>query len=96
MSPSQLRRFLFGCFVLSGFSGLVYQIVWVRLALASFGVITPFASVVVSVFMLGLALGRACNGGKAVSHERTVMKRLRSEAAAFDARGEANPKGEKR
>ena len=53
----QLRRVLFGFFVLSGFSGLLYQIVWVRMALASFGVITPFASVVVSVFMLGLALG---------------------------------------
>ncbi|MDE0925345.1 hypothetical protein, partial [Aurantimonas coralicida] len=46
--------------------------------------------------MLGLALGRACNGGKAVSHERTVMKRLRNEAAGFDARGEANPEGEHR
>jgi spermidine synthase len=65
VSPSQLRRFLFGCFVLSGFSGLVYQIVWVRLALASFGVITPFASVVVSVFMLGLALGTWA-GGRAI------------------------------
>jgi len=52
-----LRRFAFACFVLSGFAGLVYQIVWVRMALASFGVITPFASAVVSIFMLGLALG---------------------------------------
>ena len=53
---------LFSCFVLSGFAGLVYQIVWVRMALASFGVITPFASVVVSVFMLGLALGTFWGG----------------------------------
>ena len=52
-----LRRTLFLFFVFSGFSGLLYQIVWVRMALAAFGVITPFASVVVSVFMLGLALG---------------------------------------
>ena len=52
------------CFVLSGFAGLVYQIVWVRMALASFGVITPFASVVVSVFMLGLALGTWWGGQK--------------------------------
>jgi len=62
----RLRRFLFGCFLLSGFSGLVDQIVWVRLALASFGVITPFASVVVSVFMLGLALG-TWGGGRMVA-----------------------------
>ena len=59
-----LGRSLFLCFVLSGFAGLVYQIVWVRMALASFGVITPFASVVVSVFMLGLALGTWWGGQK--------------------------------
>ena len=60
--PTKLRRVLFGCFVLSGFTGLVYQIVWVRLALASFGVITPFVSVVVSVFMLGLGVGSWAGG----------------------------------
>jgi spermidine synthase len=63
---NHLKRALFGFFVLSGFSGLVYQIVWVRMALASFGVITPFASVVVSVFMLGLALGTWFGGRWAV------------------------------
>jgi spermidine synthase len=62
LKSSQLKRAQFGFFVLSGFSGLVYQIVWVRMALASFGVITPFASVVVSVFMLGLALGTWLGG----------------------------------
>lgn len=36
--------------------------------------------------MFGLALGRACNGGKPVRHERTVMTRLRNEAASIDAR----------
>ena len=44
-------------FFCSGFCGLLYQIVWVRLAFASFGVNTPVLSVVISVFMLGLALG---------------------------------------
>lgn len=34
--------------------------------------------------MLGLALGRACNGGKPLAHEETVLARLRSEAATFD------------
>jgi len=61
LSP-RIRRLLFVCFLLSGFAGLVDQIVWVRAALASFGVITPFASVVVSVFMLGLALGTWLGG----------------------------------
>ena len=36
--------------------------------------------------MFGLALGRACNAGKPVSHERTVMTRLKNEAAAIDER----------
>lgn len=52
-----LRNKLFGLFFLSGFCGLLYQVVWVRLAFAHFGVITPVLSVIVSVFMLGLSVG---------------------------------------
>lgn len=47
--------FLF--FVASGFAGLVYEVVWLRLAMASFGVTTPLVSIVLSVFMAGLAVG---------------------------------------
>jgi spermidine synthase len=47
--------FLF--FFVSGFCSLVYQVVWLRLAMAAFGVTTPFVSIVLSVFMTGLALG---------------------------------------
>jgi spermidine synthase len=53
---------LFLLFFASGFCGLVYQTVWMRLALASFGVITPVVSVVLSVFMLGLGLGSWAGG----------------------------------
>lgn len=35
--------------------------------------------------MLGLALGRATNGGKPLGHESRVLTRLRSDAAALDA-----------
>jgi spermidine synthase len=35
----------------------VYQVVWLRLGMAAFGVTTPFVSIVLSVFMAGLALG---------------------------------------
>jgi spermidine synthase len=55
-------RLLFEFFFISGFCGLLYQVVWLRLAFASFGVITPVISVVISVFMLGLALGSAVAG----------------------------------
>lgn len=47
----------FGFFVISGFCGLVYEVVWLRLAMASFGVTTALASIVISMFMAGLGLG---------------------------------------
>jgi predicted membrane-bound spermidine synthase len=61
MSTTQ-KRIFFLLFLLSGFSGLVYQVVWLRLAFAGFGVLTPVVSVVLSVFMAGLALGSVVGG----------------------------------
>lgn len=63
VADKNLSVIIFGLFVVSGFCGLLYQIVWLRIAFASFGVITPVLSVVVSVFMLGLAVG-SWMGGK--------------------------------
>jgi predicted MFS family arabinose efflux permease len=56
------RRALFSLFFISGFCSLVYQVVWTRMAFASFGIITPVLSVVLSIFMLGLALGSWLGG----------------------------------
>jgi spermidine synthase len=68
-APSNLSQFtrslLFVLFFLSGFSGLVYQVLWVRMAFASFGIIIQVLSIVVSVFMLGLSLG-AWAGGRSI------------------------------
>ncbi|PYV37921.1 MAG: hypothetical protein DMG06_26855, partial [Acidobacteria bacterium] len=64
--PARRHKLLFLLFFISGFCGLLYQVIWVRLAFASFGVITPVLSVVVSVFMLGLSLG-SWAGGKLVA-----------------------------
>jgi spermidine synthase len=50
-------RWYFGFFVVSGFCGLVYEVVWLRLAMASFGVTTALVSIVISMFMTGLGLG---------------------------------------
>lgn len=50
-------NWFFVFFLLSGFCGLVYQVVWLRIAMAAFGVTTPMVSIVLSVFMAGLALG---------------------------------------
>src|SRR5579871_2751197 len=71
--------FLF--FFLSGFSSLVYQVVWTRLAFASFGIITPVLSVVIAVFMLGLSIG-SWAGGKFVA---TFVRRTGLSAAIFYA-----------
>jgi spermidine synthase len=53
----RLKPVLFLLFFISGFCSLLYQVVWLRLAFASFGIVTPVLSLVLSVFMLGLALG---------------------------------------
>jgi spermidine synthase len=53
---------IFILFFCSGFSSLIYQVVWLRMAFAHFGIITPVLSVVVSVFMLGLGVGSLVAG----------------------------------
>ncbi len=60
----------FAFFFLSGFCGLVYQVVWLRMAMADFGVTTPLVSIVLSVFMAGLALG-SWGAGRFVRRFRT-------------------------
>jgi len=50
-------------FFFSGFCSLVYQVVWLRVAMAGFGVTTPLISIVLSVFMAGLALGSWAGAG---------------------------------
>lgn len=57
-----LKTIIFALFFLSGFCSLLYQVVWMRMAFTSFGVITPVLSVMISVFMLGLGLGSFFGG----------------------------------
>jgi spermidine synthase len=78
------RGVLFFLFFLSGFASLVYQVVWTRLAFASFGIITPVLSVVLSVFMLGLAIG-SWAGGRWIS---ALTKKTGLSAAFFYAGAE--------
>jgi len=44
-------------FILSGFCSLVYQVAWLRIAMADFGVTSTMISIVLSVFMAGLSVG---------------------------------------
>jgi predicted membrane-bound spermidine synthase len=70
--PRNVRSTMFVMFLFSGFCGLLYQVIWIRLAYAAFGITTPVMSVVISVFMLGLLIGSAF-GGPVV---RTLTKRF--------------------
>jgi spermidine synthase len=56
------RYWFFGFFFVSGFCSLLYEVVWLRLGMAKFGVTTPMVSIVLSVFMAGLGLGSWLGG----------------------------------
>ena len=49
--------YYFVFFFLSGFCGILYELVWLRLAMAQFGVTTALVSIVLSTFMAGLGAG---------------------------------------
>ncbi len=44
-------------FLISGGCSILYEIVWLRLAMAQFGVTSALTSIVLSMFMAGLGLG---------------------------------------
>ena len=69
-------------FFLSGFCSILYELVWLRLAMAQFGVTTALVSIVLSTFMAGLGAG--CWAAGALSRryeERTRFPPLRLYAA---------------
>ena len=49
-------------FFLSGFCSVLFELVWLRLSMAEFGVTTAMVSIVLSVFMAGLGLGSWAGG----------------------------------
>jgi spermidine synthase len=50
-------RWFFAFFFISGFCSILYEVIWLRLSMAEFGVTTALVSIVLSVFMAGLGLG---------------------------------------
>ena len=56
------RAIIAGLFLISGFSGLVYEIVWTRIFGLIFGNTTLAISTVLAAYMLGLALGGLLSG----------------------------------
>jgi spermidine synthase len=50
-------RWFFGFFFVSGFCSILYELVWLRLAIAQFAVTIALVSIVLSAFMIGLGIG---------------------------------------
>jgi spermidine synthase len=67
---SMSRRWFFGFFFLSGLCSVLYEIVWLRLAMSQFGVTTAMVSIVLSMFMAGLGIG-SWQGGKFIQRHRS-------------------------
>ena len=70
-------QWYFCFFVVSGFCSILYEIIWLRLSMAQFGVTTAMVSLVLSAFMGGLGLG-SWGGGALVRklHGRASPLRL--------------------
>lgn len=49
-------------FFLSGFCSILYELVWLRLSMAEFGVTTAQVSIVLSMFMAGMGIGSWAGG----------------------------------
>src|SRR2546425_9106804 len=58
------------CFILSGATGLIYEVLWARMLGLVFGATTLAVSTVLASFMGGLALGSALAGRVAARFER--------------------------
>lgn len=61
LAPSG-RALVYGCFLLSGASALVYEVVWMRQLRLTMGATTSAISTLLAVYMGGLALGAALLG----------------------------------
>ena len=65
VTPTRLGALVQVGFFLSGMTGLVYQVVWLRVLATAFGSTTLATSVVLTAFMGGLALGSLLGGRRA-------------------------------
>jgi spermidine synthase len=63
-------------FFISGFCAVLYELVWLRLAMAQFGVTTAMVSIVLSVFMAGMGLGSWASGRWLRGHAEIRALRL--------------------
>ncbi len=80
-------RWYLGFFFVSGFCSILYELVWLRLAMAEFAVTTALVSIVLSAFMIGLGsgswgAGRYMRGRRTASSNPALIPALRLYALA--------------
>ncbi len=68
-------KYIATLFLISGFSALIYQVVWQRVLFTTFGINTEAVTVIVSVFMFGLGIG-ALAGGYLQKRYHTVLLQI--------------------
>lgn len=61
-------------FFISGLCSVLYELIWLRLAMAQFGVTTAMVSIVLSVFMAGLGLGSWASGKWVSANSRGAIR----------------------
>src|SRR5882762_11293662 len=62
----------FAFFFVSGFCGILYELIWLRLSMAQFGVTTALVSIVLSTFMAGLGAGSWAAGALIQRYEGRI------------------------
>jgi spermidine synthase len=72
--PNLSLRWFFLFFFISGFCSLLYEVVWLRLAMTQFGVTSALLSLVLSAFMAGLGIGSWASG-RLTSHSGQWLNR---------------------
>lgn len=65
-------RWYFYFFFVSGFCSILYELIWLRLAMAQFGVTTAMVSIVLSSFMAGLGIGSWATGHLVRKYARRI------------------------
>ncbi len=68
-----MHRIIFAFFLLSGFTSLVFEVIWERLLMQVFGATTFAISTLLTAFMAGLALGSAL-GGRVASRLKRPLR----------------------
>jgi predicted membrane-bound spermidine synthase len=81
-SEAGSQSWYFCFFFISGFCSILYELIWLRLAMAQFGVTTAMVSIVLSSFMAGLGVGSLAAGRLVRTYGQHLTSPLRLYAIA--------------